>query len=61
MNVKKAEKTGFVECKKEPQPKGIKGNDRMVNILTEKGNHIVLHALLAGGKVATIINYAKML
>jgi hypothetical protein len=37
MNVKKAEKAGFVECKKEPQPNGIKGNDRMVNMLTEKG------------------------
>jgi hypothetical protein len=48
MNVKKAEKAGFVERKKEPQPKGIKGNDHMVNMLTEKANHIVLHALLAG-------------
>jgi hypothetical protein len=37
MNVKKAEKVGFVEPKKERQPKGIKGNDRMVNMLTEKG------------------------
>jgi hypothetical protein len=34
--MKKAEKAGFVECKKEPQPKGIKGNDCMVNMLTEK-------------------------
>jgi hypothetical protein len=35
MNVKKAEKAGFLECKKEPQPKGIKDNDRVVNMLTE--------------------------
>ena len=43
MNVKKAEKAGFVERKKEPQSKGIKGNDYMVNMLTERGNHIVIH------------------